>query len=234
MFEKAKELFNQGEFEKTLPILNELIEKNEFDLEAVLMRGVVNRKVSKLNESLEDFNKLTNLLSNEAEVFAERGITLLQMKQLDASLEDMNTAVAIEPENPYRYSSRAYIKDRMGDIEGAKLDYEKAIELDPEDEIAYNNLGLLLEKSGRKKAAVKNFEQSNKILENKYGIKIGSDEVRPYTFNSKDEANEKPKSEKKSNTKRKISWREYTQTFSDLIKNKSTRKAFIDFLKGKK
>ena len=211
MLDNAKAKFNDGKFDEALTILNTILTHSEFELEAILMRGVVYRKLSKLDLSYQDFDRLINLLPNEAEVYAERAITLLNMNRFDASLEDMNKAIDIEPKNPYRYSCRAYLKDRIGDTQGAMSDYEKAVELDPEDEIAYNNLGLILEKTGRKKAAKKNFEQSNTILENKYGIKIGNGDVRPYTF--KTEGSKNDSKTKKQDRKGKLTWKEYIHTF---------------------
>ncbi len=235
LFDKAKEDFNQGKFEDTLLTLNDLLNRDEFHLEAVLMRGVVLRKLSNYNEALKDFDKLINLVPNDANVFSERGVTYLHMKYMDASLEDMNTAVSLEPNNPYRYSCRAYVKDKMQDDEGARSDYEKAIELDPSDEIAYNNLGLLLEKAGKKKAALKNFEQSNEQLEKKYGIKVGNGEVRPYTFK---ENSNKPSLANESEPiiteyqAEKLTLKRYFKIIKSLINHKSERKAFINFIKG--
>ena len=232
LFQKAKELFNNSQFTEVLPVLNELLDKEAYHLEAVLMKAIVLRKLSKFEESLQTFDFLQNLTPNDANVYAERGVTYLHMKYLDASLIDMDKAVSLEPNNPYRYSCRAYVKDKMQDDDGARLDYEKAIALDPNDEIAYNNLGLLLEKAGKKKAALKNFEQSNDILEKKYGIRIGKDEVRPYTFKDNTATDTQEQlSEKKTSTK--VSLKQYLHVIKTLFNDKNERQAFLNFIKKK-
>ena len=198
------------------------------------MRAIVYRKLSKFTPALADFDKLINLTPNDPNNYSERGVTFLHMNHLDTALQDMNTAIDLDPSNAYRYSCRAYVKDRMKDDEGARLDYEKAIELDPDDEIAYNNLGVLLEKAGKKKAAKKNFEQSNQLLENKYGIKVGGDQVRPYTFNDdKLVASEKAIQSKMSQPKVKLTFAFCVKILKDLISNKDERQAFVNFLKRK-
>ncbi|WKN43634.1 tetratricopeptide repeat protein [Tunicatimonas pelagia] len=120
-------------------------------------------KLQRYEESIRTFDRLINLLPNNATYLSERGVALHWMGNNQLALEDFDRAAELEPENPYRYSSRAYIKDRLRDYQGAIDDYSRAIELDPEDAIAYNNRGLVEEKLGYIEKAKKSYQQADRL-----------------------------------------------------------------------
>lgn len=124
-------------------------------------------KLNRYEDSIQSFDRLINLIPNNAMYYSERGVALHWTGNNDVALADFDKAVDLEPENPYRYSSRAYIKDRLNDPQGAIDDYTKAIELDPEDAIAYNNRGLIEEKLGYQERAKKSYQQADELDQGK-------------------------------------------------------------------
>ena len=120
-------------------------------------------KLEQFNDSVDDFDRLVNLIPNKAVYYSERGVALHLAYDNQRALQDFDKAVELEPENPYRYSSRAYIKDRMQDYQGAIDDYSKAIELDPEDAVAYNNRGIIEEKQGHLARSKKSFQRADAL-----------------------------------------------------------------------
>lgn len=120
-------------------------------------------KLEQYEDSVQAFDRLINLLPNNAVYLSERGVALHWIGDNELALADFDRAVELEPQNPYRYSSRAYIKDRLRDFQGAIDDYSKAIELDPEDAIAYNNRGLIEEKLGYLEKAKRSYQRADQL-----------------------------------------------------------------------
>ncbi|MEO0333772.1 MAG: tetratricopeptide repeat protein, partial [Bacteroidota bacterium] len=128
-------------------------------------------KLQNYEASIQAFDRLINLLPNNATYLSERGVALHWTGNNQLALVDFDRAVELEPNNPYRYSSRAYIKDRLKDYQGAIDDYSKAIELDPEDAIAYNNRGLIEEKLGYMEKAKKSYQSADQLDQRQNGSK---------------------------------------------------------------
>ena len=221
--DKAKSLFDQNKFEEALKTINKVLEKSSYDIDALYLRALTNRRLDKHDKSLTDFDAILNLMPNEAEFYSERGVTYFHLKLAIPALADMDKAVEIEPNNPYRYSSRAFIKGTMKDIEGAIIDYKKTIELDPEDAIAYNNLGLLEEQLGRMDSAQQLFQkadaasQKNPETKNFY--------TAPKKENS--EINNDLKSTAKNENNGSV-----LRTMTDVLRSKETFKEFTAFIKN--
>ncbi|MEM6842178.1 MAG: tetratricopeptide repeat protein [Bacteroidota bacterium] len=136
-------------------------------------------KLQSYEASIQTFDRLINLLPNNATYLSERGVALHWTGNNRLALDDFDRAVELEPENPYRYSSRAYIKDRLKDYQGAIDDYSKAIELDPEDAIAYNNRGLIEEKLGHMEKAKSSYQRADQLDQRSNGSVEPSEELTP-------------------------------------------------------
>ena len=161
--EKGKTLFEKEEYYDAIIELNEFLDLNPNNADALYARAICYRKTVDYSKSIADLTTILIRLSNEPSLLCERGISHFHNKDIEAALKDMDMAVELDPSNPFRYSSRAYIRTKS-DINGAMADYEKAVELDPKDEISLNNLGLLQENAGKMKAAKKTFKKSNEII----------------------------------------------------------------------
>ena len=206
--EKGKSLFEKREYDEAIIVLNQFLEENDNNADALYTRAICYRKIEEFDKSIEDLSTILVRLPNEASLFCERGISYFHKKDIEASMRDMNKAVELEPENPYRYSSRAYIRAKL-DVDGAIEDYKKAVELDPKDAIALNNLGLIEENAGRIRSAQKRFKASNEI--------IGYD---PNKRNQKEEP-------KKIEDQRSIG-----KIMLDVFSDSSTRKEYFKFVKS--
>jgi regulator of sirC expression with transglutaminase-like and TPR domain len=60
----AKQLFEQNELEKALQILNQLIEKNGTDIQALNLRGRIHYKMQKWGNAMNDY---TTVLEHDPE-----------------------------------------------------------------------------------------------------------------------------------------------------------------------
>ncbi|OEK00818.1 hypothetical protein BFP97_04525 [Roseivirga sp. 4D4] len=164
LVEKGIESCRNGAFGKGVSFFTEALESDKNNVEALYNRARALSRVGKLQESLTDFKRLTEIDSSNASYIGDYAVSLHLNNENDSASLAFEKALALEPNNPYRYSSRAFFKDRIGDLEGAIADYEKAIELDPEDAIALNNKGLVEEKLGYQDKAKKSFDKSNELV----------------------------------------------------------------------
>lgn len=168
---QVKELFNNKDFNKALPILNKLLNEHPNDTQSLYFRAIALRHTDQLELSIADLSKAVSINPEDADIVAERAVGYIHLKQYLEALADMEKALQLD-ERAYRYSSRAFVKGMLKDYEGAIADYEKAIELDPEDEVAYNNLSLVQEKMGWKDKAQKNADKSMDLVKEKNGDAI--------------------------------------------------------------
>ena len=178
-------------------------------------------KLEQYEESIQDFDRLINLIPKNATYYSERGVALHLAGDNRRALADFDEGVVLEPDNPYRYASRAYIKDRMRDYQGAIDDYSKAIELDPEDAISYNNRGLVEEKLGYAQRAKQSFERADKLSP------LSSPTPQPSTpslsaESSLDTPDKKPVSA------------DYLRVMRSVFTSKDTFRDFVSFLRGKR
>ena len=174
-------------------------------------------KLERYEASIQDFDRLINLIPKNATYYSERGVALHLAGDNPRALRDFDEGVRLEPDNPYRYSSRAYIKDRMRDYQGAIDDYTKAIELDPEDAIAYNNRGLVEEKLGYAQRAQRSFKQADQLSPMSPSESFSSTPLPPSPPDRK-----KPVSS------------DYLKVMSSVFTSKDSFRDFVSFLRGKK
>ncbi len=161
--QKYQELIKNGNYQEAIDGLASIISTDPYNTEALVWLAKAQFKLEKYDLSIENYNKLINLLPSIADLYSDRGLCYHMAGEVKLALEDFNKAVELEPENAYRYSCRAFVKDYYKDYQGALADYNKAIELDPKDAITYNNKGVLEEKLGFAEQAQDSFSTSNDL-----------------------------------------------------------------------
>ena len=174
-------------------------------------------KLEQWDESIQDFDRLINLIPKNATYYSERGVALHLAGDNQRALRDFDEGVRLESDNPYRYSSRAYVKDRMQDYQGAIDDYTKAIELDPEDAVAYNNRGLVEEKLGYAQRAKQSFKQADTLMPTSAATSAPTLPIPTVPS-----ASEKPAST------------DYLRVMRSVFTSKESFRDFVFFLRGKR
>ncbi len=174
-------------------------------------------KLERWDASIQDFDRLINLIPKNATYYSERGVALHLGGDNQRALQDFDEGVRLEPDNPYRYSSRAYVKDRMQNYQGAIDDYTKAIELDPEDAISYNNRGLVEEKLGYAQRAQQSFERADTLSPSESSVSRS-----PF-----------PRPIVQSERKKPVS-SDYLKVMRSVFTSKDNFRDFVTFLRGKR
>lgn len=154
---------DKGKLNEALIMLEEVLDANAYDIQAMSLKASVLYKLKEYQESISMYSSLINLVPNDPDNYAGRGLSHHFNGEMKFALADFDKAIELDPSNGYRYSSRAFIKEFYGDTNGALEDYNKALELDPEDAISLNNIGVIHEKKGRFDKAIQSFDKSDKI-----------------------------------------------------------------------
>ncbi|MCF6352364.1 MAG: tetratricopeptide repeat protein [Cyclobacteriaceae bacterium] len=162
---KYRELIEAAKYQQAIEGLNEIIANDTYNIEALIWLAKAQFKLELFQESIENYNKIINLMPLEVDLYADRGLCFHMAGEAKLALLDFDKTIELEPENAYHYSCRAFIKDYYKDFKGALADYNKAIELDPKNAIAYNNKGVLEEKLGFADQAKESFSHSNQVQE---------------------------------------------------------------------
>ena len=236
--EIIQKFWKEDKWDEALKMLKESLEAKE-SVEARYFLSLTLRRQQKFNESLSEMEKALKLMPNDIDLLSELAVCHFYCEDLNKALDILNQCVELEPENGYRYSSRAFMKERMKDFHGAIADYEKAIEVDPEDAVSLNNLGLIQERMGKMALAKRNFKKADDITKDEpvpnakpeNGQELKAEISKPIKEEPKEE---KAKQEAPKEKPNKVTLKSYFNTLASLIKDKEERKAFLNFLKGKK
>ncbi len=219
----------QENYQQALTHFQQALAEENTHSESLYGAARANFKLTHYEESIRTFDRLINLLPNNATYRSERGVALHWTGNNRLALEDFDRAVELEPENPYRYSSRAYIKDRLRDYQGAVDDYSKAIQLDPEDAIAYNNRGLVEEKLGYMEKAKKSYNRADQLDLHSNGSAKPTVE-RPENQTSDNQ--ESAKSLNGQSTSRSRGWKDYWPEIRSVFTSRGQFREFVQFVRN--
>lgn len=121
------------------------------------------------NEALEYFNKLIELVSNNARYYSKRAYQKGLLKDNKGAIEDLNKAIEIEPTNSINFYNRGLAKNNLDNYKNAIEDYSMAIELDPENASAYANRGYAKGSLGDFEGAIEDYNIAINIEKNFIG-----------------------------------------------------------------
>ena len=182
LFQKAMKLFETGELDEALKVLNEIISVNE-SAEVYYNIGYIKTAQSKYDEAIVAFRKAVMIDNSHARAYRKMGDVYLKKGQpeqaekyfekageiflernMDKEAEDaFKEVLKISPDTTNIYNSLGIIYRRQNDYKKAIRQYQKAIEVDPEDENIYYNLGRALLEDKQIKEARKIFEHALKM-----------------------------------------------------------------------
>jgi len=110
----------------------------------------------------------------DAAGMVKRGRELTRDNKLDDAISTFTTAIELDAKMARAWSGRGYARLRAGDLEGSAADFKQALTLDDSAKFqgaVYFNLGELAEKQGDGTAAVKHYENGNKLAPSAAALK---------------------------------------------------------------
>jgi tetratricopeptide (TPR) repeat protein len=132
----------EQQYKETLPVLEELTEKNPSSLEAHFLLGVARERTGAVEDAAKSFLRVLEIdpehdptLNYLGYMWADRG------ENLERALELVQHAVEIDPHNGAYIDSLGWAYYRLGRYTEARENLERAVRLAPGDPVVYEHLG---------------------------------------------------------------------------------------------
>lgn len=88
----------QEYYEKALPFVEKALQKDDKDLQAIMMRGVIYKALGRLEDAIADFTAINDVRSNYR-VLLERCKCYMMLEDYASALGDVTKALQINPES---------------------------------------------------------------------------------------------------------------------------------------
>ncbi len=144
-YKLAETQFNSGDFQSAILTLEEYIDKNALDIEAIILLSVAysNEALTtyKLGEyvpkALSAADKALSIDSNNSEAYRAKGFAYEVNTELQKAIDQYTIALEKSPNNIGALVARGHAYDKQGSLPKAKADFEAAKALDPEKKYAF-------------------------------------------------------------------------------------------------
>ena len=143
-----------------LKLLSKAIESGSLTSDTFNNRGVVLKRLGRLEEALSDFNRALSIDPNNAFALNNSGQILKERGDLSQALKNFNLAISLNKNYADAYNNRGKTLFLQGKVEDALMNYKEAILLKPDLEDGYYNLGTALAKLKHFVHAIKAFDRA--------------------------------------------------------------------------
>jgi tetratricopeptide (TPR) repeat protein len=148
---QVQSLVNQGQHAQALSAADRLLASNARDPQARFLKGIALTELSRLDEAVAVFQKLTEDFPELPEPYNNLAVLYAQQRQYDKARSALEMAIRTHP-------SYATAHENLGDVYArlASQAYDKALQLDSANSAAQSKLALIREMmSGSNQAATK-------------------------------------------------------------------------------
>lgn len=128
----AESLYEKGDYQDAISILERVLDKGQSSFEALLLRGNCFQKEEKFVAAIQSYERAESLQKESALLNANYGAAFLNLKQMDEAKDRLKTALKLDSELPeahYFMGNLDYLNFRTS---AALRHYSKAIKLKPE------------------------------------------------------------------------------------------------------
>lgn len=151
---------NKKEYDKSLSILNKIIENDHQNVKAWHNKGVIMTNLKRPDEALPFFEKALEFDPLHYVTWRNKGVTLRELGRFDEALLCFEKALELDPEYLLGWVSMAYTLEKLGRNEKAASCYEKALDKIPITARDYDAQGFSLIKLNRHTEALKLLEKA--------------------------------------------------------------------------
>lgn len=139
---RARCSFEQQIYKSVVMDMNQLILRDENDIDALLLRGKANVKLYKNNKALDDLDKVVDAQPKNIDALITRGAALARGGQGAYAIQDFDRAMKIDPSLPVIYFNKGVVFFTYENWGAAMENFEKALELDPNYVEAITRIGM--------------------------------------------------------------------------------------------
>ena len=124
-------------------------------------KGIKGADFDQLEQKLNNVNKASTLIPNDADGYYNMGVALQKQNKLDEAIEAYINALSIKPDYANAYNNMGTALQVHNKLEEAIEAYQKAIDIKPDHAEAYYNMGNALQEQGKLDEGIEAF---NKVL----------------------------------------------------------------------
>ena len=157
---RAQRFIQNGQMADAVKVLTRAIQAEPKFLNAYIARGFALSRMGKLEQALNEYEKVLGLSANNAVALCNKGFCLYKMGKLDDALVCMNRAHELDPERPDFLANRAEVLLKLGQTDRALEDANTSIAFDDTDADPYITRADALMQKKRVKEALKDYSKA--------------------------------------------------------------------------
>jgi len=115
-FESARKLFNAGEYNDAIGLLEEVTEEQPSNVEAWLLLGDCYSSLGKDKKAIRPYQEVIRIKPEHADAIFRLGVSFTRLGQHSNAIEAYKQAVRIQPEHAQAHFYLGVSYDRMGRI----------------------------------------------------------------------------------------------------------------------
>jgi len=159
LINKGVQLFNSEQYEEALSYLNEVLEKDPDNLQALNAKGAVFVKIERYEEALTYFDKILEMDPSNVDALNNKVVTLGKLDRGNEAAQYVQRVLELDPAHIEALISQGQVHIRMGEYEEALSYFESAVEIDPNHIEALNAGGQTIIKMGKTEDALPYFDR---------------------------------------------------------------------------
>lgn len=140
-FEEALALYNSGEVDIAISLLELIVEQEPLHVEALITLGFSYWRRSRLSEAQEVLDKALAIQPTNVSAVRALGMVMYGMGRMERAKELLLRCVTLAPAQPQGWLTLGLIEQRLDALDKAEEHFKKALELEPNYAEAMNNLG---------------------------------------------------------------------------------------------
>lgn len=131
-FDTGNRLFAEGNYEGAIQKYSDSLVESPDNFKIYFNRSLAWKKLHKMDDALEDLDRVIKLKPELPFPYLERGIILGEQGFSDLELKDYNKAIELKPDFIPAYHNRGLLKGEIDDYDSAVHDFSRALEIDPD------------------------------------------------------------------------------------------------------
>lgn len=151
-YETAVNAFNDGDDERAIHLLNDIIEKNPENTEALTMRAYIFLTLGEKQKALENYTAVLEIHPNNVDALTNRALIYMENESYKAALTDLDKRISQKPDDWSAHFDKGYCLGLEGEHQEAIESFTISIELNDSHSGSYANRGFskinLLTKDG--------------------------------------------------------------------------------------
>lgn len=122
--------------------------------EAWLNRGVVLKRLGRVEDAVESYRSAAAMRSDYPEAWYNMALAFGELNEVDSVVKAYRRCLALDPQSVNAHYNLGIALKELNDFQGAVASWQRAVEIDPSMRKAWFNLGIYLRRLGRLDEAV--------------------------------------------------------------------------------